>query len=321
MLEPVKLSPAYKDYLWGGTSLKEYYHKAGGEIIAETWELSTHPDGESVVADGTYKGLTLKEYLADCGARLLLGTESKDSQLPVLVKLIDARENLSIQVHPDDLYAEEKESSKGKTEMWVILEHEPGAALYCGVKKHVTEEEFRHAAEEGSILNLLNRVEVHRGDVFFIPAGMIHAIGKGIVLAEIQQNSNVTYRIYDYNRKDSDGHTRPLHIEKASQAAKLEPLPLNTAPEQNLCETDQMSIATLKACDFFSVYRYRIDGSVKLRVGKNSFCTFLVTEGEGTVFYEQNRSMQVRKGDTIFVPAQDTVLLLQGAMELLLIRL
>lgn len=195
----LKLKPACKDYLWGGRRLVEEYGKEyDGETLAETWELSCHPDGPSVISNGKYAGKTLEEYIEKEG-REILGTHCRRfREFPVLIKFIDANKDLSIQVHPDNRFALKNEGQYGKTEMWYVMDTEPGAFLYYGFKKEISREEFRRRINDNTLTEVLNSVSVKKGDTFFIEAGTIHAIGKGILLAEIQQNSNVTYRVYDY---------------------------------------------------------------------------------------------------------------------------
>ena len=216
----VRLLPAFKDYLWGGTKLKENYNKKTDlDIVAESWELSTHKDGQSIVDSGEYKGLTLSEYVEKLG-KDALGTKGNAFEFfPILIKFIDAKGNLSIQVHPDNEYALRVEKEYGKTEMWYILDAEEGASLYYGTNKEITKDEFRARIEDNTILDVLKKVPVHKGDVFFIESGTIHAIGEGIVICEIQQNSNTTYRFYDYHRKDANGRERELHIDKSFDVA------------------------------------------------------------------------------------------------------
>ena len=216
----VRLLPAFKDYLWGGTKLKENYNKKTDlDIVAESWELSTHKDGQSIVDSGEYKGLTLSEYVEKLG-KDALGTKGNAFEFfPILIKFIDAKGNLSIQVHPDNEYALRVEKEYGKTEMWYILDAEEGASLYYGTNKEITKDEFRARIEDNTILDVLKKVPVHKGDVFFIESGTIHAIGEGIVICEIQQNSNTTYRFYDYHRQDANGRERELHIDKSFDVA------------------------------------------------------------------------------------------------------
>ncbi len=203
-MEIMKLIPTGKDYLWGGTRLREEYgKKIDLTPLAETWECSVHPDGPSYVANGTYKGKTLAEVLK--AHPEYLGTKVEDSELPVLVKFIDAKKDLSVQVHPSDEYAREHEGDNGKTEMWYVIDADEGANLIYGFQHEVTEKILRKAVETGTLDKHLQKVPVHKGDTYFVPAGTVHGIGKGILLAEIQESSNVTYRVYDYNRVDKNG--------------------------------------------------------------------------------------------------------------------
>ena len=208
----VKLLPVFKDYLWGGTKLKSLYG-ARETIVAEAWLLSAHPDGESVIAEGRYEGLTLREYLKTEDKKE--GEEKKGDEVPfpILIKLIDAARTLSVQVHPDDDYARVHENDSGKNEMWLLLEAEPDAYLYAGFNRDVTQEEIRRRVQDGTIEDVLHKIPTHAGDEVFIPAGTVHAIGAGNLILEVQQSSNATYRLYDYNRRGADGKLRPLHLQ------------------------------------------------------------------------------------------------------------
>ena len=211
----LKLAPACKDYLWGGTKLiTDYGKRYDGARLAETWDLSGHPDGPSVLASGPDAGKTLAEYLAaHPGA---LGEHGrKFAELPVLIKLIDAAKDLSIQVHPDDAYARAHEGQNGKTEMWYVLSAAPDAFLYCGFSRDISRDELKRRIADNTLPEVLRRVNVKAGDTVFIPAGTIHAICRGIVVAEVQQSSNVTYRVCDYGRLGPDGKPRALHIAQA----------------------------------------------------------------------------------------------------------
>ncbi|MFR5899233.1 MAG: type I phosphomannose isomerase catalytic subunit [Neglectibacter timonensis] len=212
----IRLTPACKDYPWGGALLREKYGvNSDLEPLAEAWVLSCHPDGESIIAEGEHQGQRLSGYAAQYGANFW-GTKCEEfGGLPLLIKLIDAKTNLSIQVHPDNAYALEHEHQYGKTEMWYVMEAAPDAYLYYGLKESVTKGELSKSITDGTIIDLLRAVPVHAGDLFFIPAGTIHAICRGTVIAEIQQNSNVTYRVFDYNRIGKDGKKRQLHVQQA----------------------------------------------------------------------------------------------------------
>ena len=288
-----KLTPAFKDYLWGGTKLREVYGKpCDFDKVAESWELSTHPAGESRVDGGAYNGLTLSQYFQQVPQALGKNAAAFES-FPVLIKLIDAKDPLSIQVHPSDEYALRVEGEYGKTEMWVIVDCEPGAFLYFGVNRLVSKEEFRQRIEDNTVLEVLNKVEVHPGDVFFIQAGTIHAIGAGILICEIQQNSNCTYRVYDYDRRGADGRPRELHIEKALDVCRLEPS--DTA--SRLGEVKALAGGTVQqlgACKYFS--------TEKLIVEEDSFVSLLATEGSGWVEGPENK-LAFRAGDSLLVPA------------------
>ncbi len=221
----LKLKPSCKDYLWGGHRLVEEYNiDYDGQILAEAWELSCHPDGPSVITNGPDAGKTLQEYIDENGMEVL-GTHCRRfREFPILVKFIDARDNLSIQVHPSNGYALKNEGQYGKTEMWYVLDAEPGAYLYYGFSREISREEFAERIRTNTLLEVLNKTEVHKGDVLFIESGTLHAIGKGILIAEIQQNSNVTYRVYDYGRVGKDGRRRDLHIEKAIAVTNRVPI-------------------------------------------------------------------------------------------------
>ncbi len=313
MLTPVKLTPAFKDYLWGGQRLKTEFHKETDLTpLAESWELSAHKDGQSVVAAGAYKGMTLTDYVAAIGKEALGTNSRKYDYFPLLIKLIDAKGDLSVQVHPSDEYALEHEGEYGKTEMWYILDCEEGAALYYGFARDTTRAEYEAAIKEGRLTEILNRVPVKGGDVFFIPAGTVHAIGAGILICEIQQNSNTTYRVYDYNRRDKDGNLRPLHIEKALAVSDLKKSP--ALPE--IPDGDDVLLA---ACGYFEVRRLRFAGEGTVRATTESFTALTVTAGEGTLIHDGGE-ISFCKGDTLFVPAQNSVFTVTGACEMILSR-
>jgi len=307
----VKLGPAFKDYLWGGTKLKTLYNKKSEfDIVAESWELSAHKDGQSIVMGGEYDGLTLNEYIEKAGKQIL-GTNAENFEyFPILIKFIDAQGSLSVQVHPDDEYALANEGEYGKTEMWYILDCEEGATLYYGFTKDVTKQEYEEAIRNNTLTEILNAVPVHKGDVFFIEAGTVHAIGAGIIICEIQQNSNTTYRVYDYNRKDKDGNTRPLHIEKAVEVSNLK-----KSPELKPVSDDRDVV--LAQCKYFTVRRLRVEESMEIDIDKSSFHSLIVAEGSGKVMLNGEKT-QMNKGDSIFVPAQNGKYTIEGQCEIIL---
>ncbi len=294
----IKLSPAFKDYIWGGTKLKtEYDKKCNLEKVAESWELSTHKDGQSVVVSGEYSGLTLSEYIEKAGKDVLGTNAEKFEYFPILIKFIDAKESLSIQVHPDDEYALRVEGEYGKTEMWYIMDCEEGAYLYYGFNRNITPEEYRERIENNTLLEVLNKVEVKKGDVFFIEAGTVHAIGAGNLICEIQQNSNTTYRVYDYDRRDKNGNPRELHIEKAIAVSNTK-----KAPALNRKENSESTMKTLAECKYFNVIKAEISGEKQFVADEKSFNSVIVLEGNGEIC-QGGESILLHKGDSIFVPA------------------
>lgn len=310
ILHPVKLSPAFKDYLWGGEKLKsEFNKKCDLTPLAESWELSAHKDGQSYVSGGEFDGISLSEYVERIGREALGENSAKYDYFPLLIKLIDAKGNLSVQVHPTDGYALSHEGEYGKTEMWYILESDEGASLYYGFSRDVSRDEYENAIKEGRLTELLNRVEVKAGDVFFIPAGTVHAIGAGIVICEIQQNSNTTYRVFDYNRRDKDGNLRPLHVEKA-----LEVSDLKKSPE--IGDTPDGDDVMLAECEYFEVRRLRSCGKSELETDRKSFVSLIVTDGEGRLVYDGGE-LGLRKGDSVFIPAQDARFIIDGDLEII----
>lgn len=213
----IKLKPTYKTMIWGGTKIRDVLHKDTGNLkrIAESWELSTHKNGMSRIAEGEHEGKTLNEYLDLIGWEQYGERAKATRQLPIMVKYIDAKQNLSIQVHPGDEYAQKHSSESGKNEMWFILDSDPDAFIYLGFSRDVTREEVESSVKAGTIEELLNKIHVKKGDVYYIPAGTVHAIGAGCLLCEVQQTSDATYRLYDYNRLDDNGKKRELHLEDA----------------------------------------------------------------------------------------------------------
>lgn len=316
----VKLLPAFKDYLWGGTKLKESYNKKTDlDIVAESWELSTHKDGQSIVDSGEYKGMLFGEYLEKLG-KDALGTKGKAFEnFPMLIKFIDAKGNLSIQVHPDDEYALRVEKEYGKTEMWYILDAEEGAQLYYGTNTEITKEEFRERIENNTILDVLKSVPVHKGDVFFIKSGTIHAIGAGIVICEIQQNSNSTYRVYDFGRVGKDGKPRELHIDKAIDVSNLKPLDSDFKPCGEEQVFDGYRYAKMATCDYFTTYIYEVTSQCDVTVDEESFASFVIVDGEGNIETEDT-SLSAVKGDSFFVSAGSGNVRIKGNCRFILSR-
>lgn len=295
-----KLAPAFKDYLWGGTRLRDIYHKPCTlPKVAESWELSTHPAGESTLSGGRWDGQPLSAYFAQNPQAM--GEHCRDfPNFPVLIKFIDARQPLSIQVHPSDGYALREEGEYGKTEMWYVMDCDPGSTLYFGVNRALAQEEFRRRIEDNTVEEVLNRVPVHPGDVFFIEAGTLHAIGAGILICEIQQNSNCTYRVYDYARLGPDGQPRALHIDKALAVSRLTPSPAPVQPTPTAVPGGTQTL--LASCPYFTTHRYRVDTTVTLTAGPESFLSLMVMEGSGTAAGPEN-TVAFAPGDSLLVPA------------------
>ncbi len=315
LLLPFRLIPPVKDYIWGGTRLRDEFNKNSSlERLAESWELSCHNDGRSIIADGEYEGITLNEYLEknpgaagkNCG---------RFEYFPVLIKLIDAKNDLSVQVHPDDEYAMAAEGEYGKTEMWYIIDCEPGAELIYGFREKITREQFRAAIENNTLLDYVNKVPVKPGDVFFIPSGTLHAIGKGILIAEIQQNSNTTYRVYDYGRLGADGRPRELHIEKAIDVTKLEK-PENKPLYAPAGSGDSMQ--NIGFCDYFTVNKYDSTDSFGL-VPEDTFIHLLVINGSGKLISpdHENFELPLEKGTSVFIPADTGRYVIKGKISVI----
>jgi len=317
MLYPLKLQAPLKDYLWGGTKLKSQFHKKTQlEKVAESWELSCHKDGSSVIVNGEYQGMTLPDYIEKVGKGVLGKNSEAFSYFPILIKIIDAADNLSVQVHPENEYALKVEGEYGKTEMWYIVDCEEGASLLYGFKEQISKEEFKQRIESNTLLEVCNEVPVKKGDVFFIDAGTLHAIGKGIVTAEIQQNSNTTYRIYDYGRVGVDGKPRQLHVEKAMDVTKLT---MPTKPTKAMATMNffaDYDMALLAKSEYFTVYNFKIKKQCNFIADETSFQSILVLEGDLTLSYLE-QTLILTKGDSVFIPANMGEYKLVGKAEII----
>lgn len=298
----LKLTPAIKDNIWGGTRLsREFEMVSYADRQAEAWVLSCHSDGESIIENTEFKGRTLSDVLANEG-KDYLGTNCKKYEFfPLLIKLIDANDDLSIQVHPDDEYALRVEGEYGKTEAWYIMDCDENSELIYGFKKDITKEEFKKAIEENTLSEYVNRVKVKKGDVFFIQAGTLHAICKGILLAEVQQNSNTTYRVYDYGRLQN-GKPRELHVEKALDVTCLKK---SEADGKAMGETECFegySQTLLVDCDLFTMKRLDVSESAKVISDDSSFVSLVALDGNGVVMHDDT-CITLYKGESLFVPA------------------
>lgn len=310
MKEILRLYPAFKDYIWGGKTLKAQYDINYLENIAEAWVLSSHKDGNNIVSGGFYNGLKLSKAMEKMGKSCLGKKAEKFKDFPQLIKLIDAAHNLSVQVHPSDEYALEKEGQYGKTEMWYVLDAKENSGIYYGFKKEISKSEFKERIENNNLLEVLNFVPAKKGDCFFIPSGTIHAIGEGLLIAEIQQNSNVTYRVYDYGRKGNDGKPRELHVDKALEVANLTPVQDNFNKKVSLLDGGKLT--HLAKCDYFDVSHLEINGEYKSKP-KDSFVAVLIISGKGKI-----EGMPFGKNSTFFIPADYGEYTLNGDFEALI---
>lgn len=300
---PLLLKAPIKDYLWGGIKLKtEYGFETDKEIAAEAWTLSCHKDGCNTVLNGEYAGKTLPEVLMLWGDTALGKKAAAFPYFPLLIKLIDAKDRLSVQVHPDNEYALKNEGEYGKTEMWYVVDCEEGAELIYGFNRKIDKAEFEQRIRDNTLLEVCNLVPVKKGDVFFISAGTLHAIGSGILIAEVQQNSNTTYRVSDYGRLGVDGKPRQLHIEKALDVTKTVP------PEQaygnvgNENPTEYGSIRRIAECDMFTAEIIKLGGKFTIK-NNESFISLLVLSGNAEIQYGGG-SLKLKKGSSVFVPAE-----------------
>lgn len=314
---PVLLKPAFKDYLWGGTKLRTEYGKVCPlDRIAESWELSAHKDGQSVVASGDDSGLTITEYIDKNGREILGKRGMQFAEFPILIKFIDAKGDLSIQVHPNDDYALAHEGEYGKTEVWYVMSADDGAALYYGFKTEITQDEYRRRIADNTLTDVLNRVEANAGDVFFIEPGTVHAIGAGLMICEIQQNSNTTYRVYDYDRRGADGKPRELHIDKAVEVSRLTPSASADSSGEAVSK-DGYTSRIIAKCKYFTSERIEVSDTAEIPIDRESFRSIIVTEGEA-VMKLGGCELNLRKGDSIFIPAQDGSFEICGSCGILL---
>ena len=326
--KPFLLKPAAKDYLWGGNRLNDDFAKGIDMYpLAETWECSTHEDGPSIVASGEFEGMFLPELLRKhpefLGEHCLQNPYLKDGELPILIKLIDAKKDLSGQVHPSDEYARKNENALfGKTEMWYVLDALKESKLIYGFYHDIERDTLKKSLENGTVEKYLQKVDVHKDDVFFIEAGTVHAIGAGTLIAEIQENSNLTYRMYDYNRIDKNGKTRELHLKKALDVVELKKSRQPRQPVRLLRYKKGQALELLGRCKYFQVERMLLNTEIcrelaELSVDGSSFQVLLCIGGCGLMLYGANGSMQFFKGDCIFVPANSVPVKIHGNAQLL----
>lgn len=318
-MEPLVLKPVGKDYLWGGNRLKtEYGKNIDLTPLTESWECSVPPDGLSVIATGSKRSLTLKGILDEHPE--YLGSKA-NGIMPILVKFIDTEQNLSVQVHPDDEYALTHEDDNGKTGMWYVLDALPGVSLIYGFAHDVTKELLQTSLEQGDFRKHLQKIPIHKGDIFYIPAGLVRAIGAGALIAEIQESSNVTYRVYDYGRIGKDGKPRELHIEKALDVMQMRASPPVRQQMRVIRYCPGCSREVLCRCRYFETERIQISMAISFSVNEASFQVLLCLDGRGGIETDHSpKPLRFKKGDCIFLPAGIGRYHIVGELELLKIR-
>lgn len=324
MNRPLLLKPSGKDYLWGGQRLNDEFEK-GIDLspLAETWECSTHPDGPSFVVNGEFEGMQLAEVLK-LHPEYLGEKHIGLDELPILIKFIDAKSDLSVQVHPTDEYANDQEHGQlGKTEMWYVLDATKDAKLIYGFKHDCNEAQVRRAIDNGTLVQHLQQVPVQKNDLFFIEAGTVHAIGAGALVAEIQENSNLTYRLYDYDRVGKDGKKRELHVDKAMKVAKLKSSATPKQPLRVLKYRSGAASELLCRCKYFEVYRMIVNTErrqvVHYRADEVNFRVLLCVNGCGTMSFNEE-SINIYKGDCVFFPADSEKVSIHGQLQFLDVR-
>lgn len=315
-LYPLIFEPILQDRIWGGTKLKTYLgkNKLPTETTGESWELSDVEGNVSVLKSGIYAGKSLNDLL-DKFPNEILGSRIHElfgKKFPLLFKFLDAREDLSIQVHPNDELAQKRHNSFGKTEMWYVMQADEGSRIIVGFKKKSSPEEYLEHLKNKNLIDILNEVPVKKGDVFFLETGTIHAIGGGIVIAEIQQTSDITYRIYDWDRVDAEGKSRQLHIEEA-----LDAMNYDTTNTQKQYHTETNKSNVMVDCPYFTTNFIPLEGTKNVENERDCFTVYICTEGGFTVKAGGEESYSFKQGDTVLIPAALKDYTLEGNAVLL----
>ena len=316
-MKPLKFKALLKQTIWGGDKIIPFKHLDDHlENVGESWEISGVPGNETVIADGEYAGKKLNELVIEQKDKLVgkANYERFGDEFPLLIKFIDARQDLSIQVHPTDEIAKRQGKERGKTEMWYIMDSDKDAKLYSGLKMQITPEQYKAMVEDDTITDALAQYEVKEDDCFFLPAGRIHAIGTGCFLAEIQQTSDVTYRIYDFKRKDKDGNYRQLHTKEAAEC-------INYTVEDDYrthYEHKKNEGVTLVECPYFTTAVYDLDEPMTLDYSElDSFVILIGLKGEGTITDNEGNTVTISAGESILVPATTDTLKVEGTIKML----
>jgi mannose-6-phosphate isomerase len=301
---PIKFKPIYKEMIWGGNRIETLFgRKIPGGRIGESWEVSSHRNGTSVVANGYLAGKSINDVIAEYTEKVLGKKFAGEKQFPLIVKIIDANDKLSIQVHPDDEHADKTRGEAGKTEAWFVAHAKKDAQIIYGIKENITKTDFMQAVANNTLDAVINKIPVKPGDMIFVPPGTIHALLEGVVVYEVQQNSDTTYRVYDYGRTGSDGKARELHTEKAIKV-------INFGQQPNCC-IDGGRIA----CPYFSMEKYVVAGE-KTEMTTDQFIIYCVTAGSGEIRYHESAEA-LKTGDTVLIPACLGEFILKGNLELL----
>lgn len=313
-LYPFTFEPIFKERIWGGTKLRDYLNKPiSSEITGESWELSTVPNDVSVINNGILKGKNLNE-LIDQFPEEILGKvvySRFGKQFPLLFKYLDAREDLSIQLHPNDELAKARHNSFGKTEMWYVMHADKGARLIIGFKEDTNQADYLSHLDNKSLLTILDEIQVKKGDVFLLETGTVHAIGGGILLAEIQQTSDITYRVYDWDRVDANGNGRELHTELALDAITYQ----TTSAKKEYTAIENKSISVVD-CPYFKTNIIELNGEIPIHKSKDAFTVLMCTDGNFELCLNDEKYVY-KAGDTVLIPAVLTSFLLKGKATLL----
>ena len=316
-MQPIKFNPLLKSTIWGGDKIIPFKKlDSKQENVGESWEISGVPDNETIVSDGPFKGRKLNDMVATLKDKLVGAANYKrfGDEFPLLIKFIDARQDLSIQVHPTDEIAKKQGKERGKTEMWYIINSDEGAKLFSGLKTQITPEQYKEMVENDTICDALAQYTVKEGDCFFLPAGRIHAIGTGCFLAEIQQTSDVTYRIYDYGRKDKDGNCRQLHTREAAECINYN-IEKNYRTEYLPKKNEGVNLVN---CPYFNTAVYDLDEPMTLDYSElDSFVILIGMKGEGRITDNEGNETSLKAGETILIPATTLSLKVEGTIKFL----
>ena len=305
---PIKFENLYYEKIWGGRDFESFRENLPHGDIGESWDIACHHNGMSIVSNGYLKGKTFEELIKEYGTELL-GESFENKEFPLLVKLINSKEKLSVQVHPSDEYAKRVENSLGKTEAWYVVDAKPGASLIVGTK-NCDKAIFEKAIREGKTEEYLNKIEVKKGDCFLINSGLVHAICEGVIIAEIQQSSDITYRIYDY------GRPREIHVEKSMDVIDFNLKPINASGKKlvSFCGYEK---GILCASEYFTIEKYVVSSEVSENSDINKFFIFTCVDGKGTIISEDGTKMDILKGDSILIPAKLGKYTIQGELTML----